>query len=393
MQRQLRFLLSIALFWFSQYVFIPYFTPYLRELGIIGSAAGIILGTYGFSQMVLKTPLGIEANRRGNHMPYMISGFACTIASSAMLFFLTHPVAIFFARLVAGIGSTTWVSFIVYFTSLHDKKETGKTLAAIMIANNSGILFSYIFGIFLFSAFGIRFLFAAAVASACAGFMLFLTIKDRGAGTEGSNVSIRGFKQIISNRSLLLFSTLFALEQVVVFATVMSFTSDFIKTTLDAGGRELAMLSVVFSVACILGSYWMRTELCGRIPAKYQIAACFLLSAVYCVVVPVCYSILLVYLMQVLIGIAQSVLMTLTMSLSLENIPSENRSAAMGLYQSIYSLGMTVGPILMGWLLDAYASYSAAFFTISVVNSAGLILCLALVRQASVRQAAGTPSK
>ena len=54
-------LLITVLFWFALYVYVPYQTPYLSMLGVASSFIGVILGAYGFSQMLIRIPLGIGA--------------------------------------------------------------------------------------------------------------------------------------------------------------------------------------------------------------------------------------------------------------------------------------------------------------------------------------------
>ena len=48
------FLISVSFFWFAQYVYIPYQTPYLAMIQTSTSFIGIIIGTYEISQMVLR---------------------------------------------------------------------------------------------------------------------------------------------------------------------------------------------------------------------------------------------------------------------------------------------------------------------------------------------------
>ena len=46
--------IAVIFFWFAQYVYIPYQTPYLTMIQTSTSFIGIIIGTYGISQMVLR---------------------------------------------------------------------------------------------------------------------------------------------------------------------------------------------------------------------------------------------------------------------------------------------------------------------------------------------------
>ena len=47
------------LYWFSLYVYTPIFSIYVVSLGASLKMAGLIFGSYGFTQMLLRIPLGI----------------------------------------------------------------------------------------------------------------------------------------------------------------------------------------------------------------------------------------------------------------------------------------------------------------------------------------------
>ena len=427
MGRHGKFLAVVVLMWFSQYVFIPYFTPYLMAIGIAGTTTGAILGTYGFSQTLLRIPFGVAANRSGNHRAFMLSGFVCLIVSGIILCLFTHPAAYFIARFLAGVSSATWVSFTVYYAGLFPENETGRAIAAIMMASNMGTLLSYIFGIFIFDVLGIGFMFAVSAVSAVAGLALLASIKSGAPGAgdaagaedsvgsftpvnkaaaastpDGSAVpaadgavpadaakparggmDLKAFAKVIGNRSLLLFSAIAALKQIITFATAMSFTSDFARNRFGAGGSELALLSMLYSFACIIGAYWVRTRLSERIPQKYQIAGAFALSALYCLIVPNSGAIWVLFIMQFIGGFGQAAAMTLTMALALGGVPQSGRSAAMGIYQCIYGIGMTLGPVMMGGFLDIFGRFDAACAVFAVICLGGLLLSATAIRRKS----------
>lgn len=41
-------LIIVVLFWFAQYVYVPFQTPYLLTMQVSSSMIGIIIGIYGF---------------------------------------------------------------------------------------------------------------------------------------------------------------------------------------------------------------------------------------------------------------------------------------------------------------------------------------------------------
>lgn len=67
-------LIIVVLFWFAQYVYVPFQTPYLSTMQVSSSMIGIIIGTYGFSQMILRMPIGIMADKNGRHKLFIILG-------------------------------------------------------------------------------------------------------------------------------------------------------------------------------------------------------------------------------------------------------------------------------------------------------------------------------
>ncbi|NLJ94650.1 MAG: MFS transporter, partial [Clostridiaceae bacterium] len=59
-------LLAIVIFyWMSLYTYPSLLTPYLSEIGATLTQAGLIVGSYGFTQMILRFPLGVYADHIG----------------------------------------------------------------------------------------------------------------------------------------------------------------------------------------------------------------------------------------------------------------------------------------------------------------------------------------
>ena len=53
------FVLITVIYWFSLYVYMPILTPYVEGLGASLSMVGLVVGSYGFTQMLIRIPLGI----------------------------------------------------------------------------------------------------------------------------------------------------------------------------------------------------------------------------------------------------------------------------------------------------------------------------------------------
>ena len=81
--------------------------------------------------------------------------------------------------------------------------------------------------------------------------------------------------------------------------------------------------------------------------------------------------------------------MPLTMAGAIEEIPDDKRGAAMGIYQAVYGLGMFIGPVLAGIVLERFSpagsgeasvvpGYSAVFYMAMAIALIGLVLAVFL---------------
>ncbi len=66
------------------------------------------------------------------------------------------------------------------------------------------------------------------------------------------------------------------------------------------------------------------------------------------------------------------------MAMAIRTEPTERKSTAMGLFQALYGIGMTIGPVLMGYLVEL-KDYKAAYFVFSAFASAAMLLSLVLL--------------
>ena len=156
------FFLVVTLFWFAQYIFVPFLTPHLAAMGVAASVSGVILGAYGFAQLVLRIPVSVSEDCLGRHRLYMSLGLLSVVTASMLPVLFSSPAAYLISRTLAGVGASTWVSFTVAFTGGYPnvKERMGKLIAA----NNLGILISYLVGGSLFEWLGMKPLF---MISAC----------------------------------------------------------------------------------------------------------------------------------------------------------------------------------------------------------------------------------
>ena len=359
-------------FWFAQYIYIPFLTPYLLALSLTATVAGLIVGAYGVTQLILRIPLGITVDIVRNHKLFIVIGTFLAGASSLGMIISPSPVLLFIANALSGAASSTWISFTVLYASYYDKSEGTKAIGRINMFTNLGRFVAFILGGILFGRIGIRGLFIASFVSGMIGCILALCIKHE-RDTARINISVGSLVGVMKERRLLFFSTVCAFTYLVTFGTVYSFTTSTAKN-LGASGMDLASFAVLFSAAAMIGSHFVGTRIARRMGEAYVFMLGFLLLALYCVGIAYSRSVFPFFPFHVVAGLASGVLVSSLMANAVRHVDNERKSTAMGFYQSVYCFGITLGPAIMGFLVD-HTSTRASFIIMALIA----VACAAVV--------------
>ena len=372
------FLAVVTLFWFAQYIFVPFLTPHLAAMGVAASLSGVILGAYGFSQLILRIPVSISEDCLGRHRLYMSCGLLAVVAGSSLPALFDSPAVYLISRTLAGVGASTWVSFTVAFTGGYPnvKERMGRLVAC----NNLGILISYLVGGTLYERLGMKPLFGISACVAVIA-LLLLPLCQKGGSTGTHPFRLKDLWDVLRNRHLMLCSLMCALMQLINFATAMSFVNTYAQQR-GASGFLLSLVAIAFYVAGTAASAVYGKGYFSRMSDRAFMAMGFGTFAVYCLALPLCRNVWMILPAQLLGGMSRTLLYTQQMALCTATIRPEQKTTAVGVFQSIYSLGMTVGPIVMGWMLDFTANdYPMAFACISVFAIAGVIWSLIALKK------------
>jgi len=365
------------MFWFAQYVYGPYHTPYLLSLGIAASSAGVILGAYGFSQMILRVPVGVAADKRNRHKWFIAVGLICAGAASLLRIISPTEPAFLIANLVSGVASAMWISFTVLYSTYYKPEELQRAMGILVAFNNGGILLGFVLGAIVAETIGIVPLFYMSFIVGIIGFVVSLFIKEE--KKPQSTLKISELLSVIKSRNLIVFSVLTAILQAVHMSTAMSFTS-VVAQNLGATETEIGACSIIYMSLAIAGSYFIGTKYAQRLKDRTLMALFFSCYIVYCLFAPIVGSIWLLYLLQVIGGAANASLFSLCMTNAIRDIPKEKKSTAMGIFQAIYGLGMTLGPMLMGLISDN-AGLTAGYWTMGVFSVSAVVMVFIVYRK------------
>ena len=375
-------LVTIVCFWFALYVYIPYQTPYLTALGVSAGTIGTVVGSYGVMQLLLRLPVGVMADYAGRHKPFVILGAALTGLACAVRFLIPDGTGFLIGNIISGCGASTWISYMVLFSRYYGRQEQQKATSRAIMACNLGMCLGFVFSTCFYAVTSMRFLCGAGVAAGALGVVLALSVREetKDPKTEQANgkgkekrTSVRDLLYICSNRKLILFSLLALLQQGIQMATAMSFTTQILED-LGAGAAFIGCASVFYMIAAVVSAQFASTELCEKKGARFYIPVVFLLTGLYCVLVPAAGNIYVIFLLQAFPGMSTGILLSYLTSESMTEVPREKSSTAMGFFQAVYAVGMSVFPTVVGSLTErvnvslGYAFLAAAAFLGTAVS-------------------------
>jgi len=366
------------LFWFTQFVYIPFFTSYLLSLSISAAVVGVIIGVYGFTQMVLKLPIGIVSDGVVNHKFFIVGG--CLLAGISSIGMLVFPnwLCLILANGISGVASSTWVSFTVLYSFYYNKAETSKAIGLVNAFNNIGIVLAYAVGGLLYQYFGMGMLFAVSFSSGILAAILALFIKKKAMlslVSEKPRITRKAIIGVMRDKRLWFFSILSSFSFFILFASVFSFSNSTAKQ-LGASGYEMGILLIIFSLAGSLSSVFSGTKAAQNLGEKNLIIAGFLILGIYCGCVASVQSVIYFFPLQLFCGLGGGVLGAVLMSAIVKYSNVNKKATAMGFYQTIYGVGMTIGPVIMGYLVDTTTQFASFSFLTFIALACALTVAI-----------------
>lgn len=225
------------------------------------------------------------------------------------------------------------------------------------------MLLGFVTSTLLYDKVGMMMICAFSLAAGLIGFVLAFFLRSTKPSNYMNKVSFKELIKVTANKNLVLFSCLALVQQGVQMSTTMSFTNQIVQ---ELGGSNLVIgvSSIIYMLSAVVFARLASTKFLEMMSIKLWICFSFLFLGIYCVLVPQTDSIVMVCLLQLIPGIGTGVLFSLLTSSAMQTIPEQKRSTAMGFFQAVYALGMTVFPIISGSIYEHLSmKYAFIFFS------------------------------
>ncbi|SFL94567.1 Predicted arabinose efflux permease, MFS family [Paenibacillus sp. 1_12] len=366
------------LFWFSMYTCVPILTAYVEDLGASHKMAGLIVGMYGFSQMLLRIPVGIMSDRFHKRKLFITFGLLFSVLAGAGILVTNSLTWILILRALAGAAAATWVDFTILFTSYYKKDETTKAIGTISVYNTLGQMLGILCGGWFADMYGWEssFLIGAVVGMIGMAGSFFLIEKF---DDNAQKITARGVMEVASDRTLLVVSSLAILFQILTFATVFGFTPVY-ALSLHATKLDMGLLTFFSTFPTAVAAWVGGRHLAQKFGDRPIIIFGFVLNGVFSMMIPFTSDLGWLIFTQAIAGFGRGLATPILMSLSIKHMHPDKRATAMGFYQAIYGFGMFVGPFFMGVAGD-WLTLKEGFVIIGALGCASAVLTHYLLRQ------------
>lgn len=388
-------LTAVFLFWFSNYTYPSFLTTYATNiLGATKVLAGMIVGSYGLTQMILRIPLGIFSDVLRKRKLFVLIGFVLSIVSASGLAIVALiagrdnvpsglAYAVLILRGMSGMMAATWVNFSVLYSSSYQGDRVATAMSRLIVPQCGSQIIAMLLGAQLAGRVGEVWAFVLAAVAAIAGLLVMFRVKEQ--APTGATMTLKGFLEVARNKELISGTVLATIYQLVVWTTVQGFVQNWARDMIGLTTAQLGFLSVANLLPNTILSHFSGTVFAPKYGRRVVLAAGFIAIAGACLLYPQTSSLVSLLAVQALLGSGVGLIMPLTMASAIETVPGEKRGAAMGIYQAVYGLGMFLGPVIGGFVIEQFSvprnGYVANFYVAMGIALAGLVLAVALTKR------------
>lgn len=394
-RKELPVLAAIFCFWFSMYTYPSFFSAYVSDRLLAPEVmTGLIVGAYGFAQMILPIPLGIVSDWTRRRKPFVVLGFCASLLACAGLMLteslaargqvgvFTHVVTLL-ARGLSGVTAATWVSFSVLYSASYEADEIAPAVSRLMVPQYGSQIVAMLLGAQLAQRVHETAAFALAAVAALAGLVLMRRVPDR--PPEEERLTLKSFAAVLNDRGLKVGTLLGTLFRLVCWGTVLGFVPNWARDVAGFSVSQLGYLSVMYLLPNTIMARLSGACLAPRFGFRKVLAAGFAIVGVACFLYPRATGLWALLAVQGLFGVGMGLILPLTLSAAIRDIPDRRRGAAMGVYQAVYGVGMFIGPVAAGWIISALPTavegMTVNFYFNGALSLLGVALTLLLLRR------------
>ena len=392
---------ATGLIMLGQGVISPVLPLYAKDFGVSATLVGATISVFGLARMLLNLPAGFLSDRYGRRL--LLVGGPVIVAFGSFLSASAVDIWQLLAfRFVAGAGSAMFMTgAIILVTDISTPQNRARMLGLFQGSLLLGVSIGPALGGLTAELFNLRapFIVVGALAAACSVWAWRALPETNPAafaredGMAGGGIVQRAgvpFRALLTNTS-------FALVSLFTFSIFFTRTGSR-QTVLALFGEESLGLSpgslgAIFAMMAVLNLAMIGPSgaWADRFGRKRVIVPSAIVSASALILFALTSSLLFFLAAAVMLGIGTGLAGPAPAAYAADVIPEGARGVGMGLYRTYSDIGFVLGPLLLGWIVDATDGFGWALaFNAALV--AGSALLFALFARETVGRRAREPA-
>lgn len=341
----------------------PYLGVYMKALGGSLFLVGLLSVAFNLTSSIAQYPFGYLSDKTGRRKPFIAFGIFSSGIAYLFVIFATTPSALLGIRILQGVlSSSIFPAHTAFITELSVMEKVGSTFGFFNFVENMGYMLGNFVGSGIVKVLGIKsaFIISALISIVSAGIVMLIketphqTSHSEGLiltqeSRESERVIFEGnaFKSLLKGKlGIFYLSVLFAM---IASGQVYSVLSVYFEERF--GSQWVGILFGVDSLAAALSAPFI-----GRAIDKKGAKKIFILSLVGYMVVFYGYgavkSINLMIALSILSGVKWSAFVSAASAYVALKTEDRIRAQAMGMLNTMMSIGWVVGPLIGGYLSE-----------------------------------------
>lgn len=354
---------------FSSFYFLLITLPiYIQKIGGTESEIGLIIGVFTISAVVLRPFIGQEVDRRGRKI-ILISGLLVFLVSMLLYNYTNSVTSLLLLRIFHGIGwgaATTAATTLI--ADIAPPSRRGEAMGIFGMASNVAMAIGPVLSIILLQAYDFPIIFAIGAGIALVSLLLALPISE--------TISLHPKTPIFSREALFPSTLMFTIA--LTYGSIVSFLSLFAQ---KQGIENAGIFFTVFAVTLILVRA-LAGKLSDKKGRKFVILPGMILITCGLLVLSTAISLSVFLIAALLYGLGFGFVHPSLLALLVDSVSEEGRGAAMGTFTAAFDLGIGMGSIVLGFVLQ-YFGFQVMYSLSGLIVLAGAVLLIADNRKAS----------
>jgi MFS family permease len=354
---------------FSSFYFLLITLPiYIKKLGGTESEIGFIIGVFTISAVVLRPFIGQMVDRQGRKK-ILISGLLVFLVSMLLYNYTNSVTSLLLLRVFHGIGwgaATTAATTLI--ADIAPPSRRGEAMGIFGMASNVAMAIGPVLSMILLAAYDFPILFMIGAGIALVSLLLALPISE--------TIASHPKTPLFSREALFASTLMFTIA--LTYGSIVSFLSLFAQ---KQGITNPGIFFTVFAVTLILVRAFAG-KLSDKKGRKFVILPGMILIAFGLLVLSTASALYLFIIAALLYGLGFGLVHPSLMALLVDSVSEKGRGSAMGTFTAAFDLGIGMGSIILGFVLQ-YFGFQVMYSISALIVLAGAVLLIADNRNAS----------